>query len=129
MLAEYDSSELGEELCPVSSSFPLSVHKVYIRVSFLDKLLRWLPPFCSQRLMVKSCVVGCRADTRKLQRLAWHPWMKGLTFHKFPDVDEPFLRKKWLELVKRDDSFVPNKDSWLVPDKIKMYYTSIPKKN
>ena len=34
-----------EELCPVSSSFPLRVHKVYIRVSFLDTLFKWLPPF------------------------------------------------------------------------------------
>lgn len=39
----YDSSELGEEL--VSSSLSLRVHKVYIRVSFSDTFLRWLPPF------------------------------------------------------------------------------------
>jgi hypothetical protein len=42
---QYDSWELGEELCPVSSSLPLRVHKVYIRVSFSDTFLRWLPPF------------------------------------------------------------------------------------
>jgi hypothetical protein len=41
---QYDSSELGEELCPVSSFLPLRVHKVYIRVSFSDTFLRWLPP-------------------------------------------------------------------------------------
>jgi hypothetical protein len=35
-IIQYDSSELGEELCPVSSSLPLSVNKVYIRVSFSD---------------------------------------------------------------------------------------------
>ena len=44
-LIEYDSSELGEELRPVSSSLPLRVHKVYIRVSFSDTFLKWLPPF------------------------------------------------------------------------------------
>jgi hypothetical protein len=43
-LNQYDSSELGEELCPVSSFLPLRVHKVYIRVSFSDTFLRWLPP-------------------------------------------------------------------------------------
>jgi hypothetical protein len=37
---QYDSSELGEELCPVSSSLPLRVHKVCIRVSFSDTFLR-----------------------------------------------------------------------------------------
>ena len=42
---KYDSSELREELCPVSSSLPLRVHKVYIRVSFSDTFLGWLPPF------------------------------------------------------------------------------------
>ena len=42
---KYDSSELGEELCPVSRSLSLRVHKLYIRVSFLDTFLRWLPPF------------------------------------------------------------------------------------
>ena len=42
---EYDSSELGEELCPMSSS----LYKVYIRVSFLDTFLRWLPPFFTNR--------------------------------------------------------------------------------
>ena len=42
---QYDSSELGEELCPMSSSLPLSVHKLYIRVSFSDTFLRWLPPY------------------------------------------------------------------------------------
>jgi len=35
----------GEELCPVSNSLPLRVHKLYIRVSFSDTFLRWLPPF------------------------------------------------------------------------------------
>ena len=40
-----DSSELGEQLCPVSSSLPLREHKVCIRVSFQDTFLRWLPPF------------------------------------------------------------------------------------
>jgi hypothetical protein len=44
---QYDSSELGEELCPVSSSLPLRVHTVYIRVSFSDTFLRWLPPFAT----------------------------------------------------------------------------------
>ena len=44
-LIEYDSSELGEELRPVSSSLSLRVHKVYIRVSFSDTFLKWLPPF------------------------------------------------------------------------------------
>ena len=44
-IIQYDSSELGEELCPVSSSLPLSVNKVYIRVSFSDTFWRWLPPF------------------------------------------------------------------------------------
>ena len=34
-----------EELCPMSSSLPLRVHKVYIRVSFSDTFLRWLSPF------------------------------------------------------------------------------------
>ena len=29
----------------MSSSLPLRVHKVYIRVSFSDTFLRWLPPF------------------------------------------------------------------------------------
>ena len=42
---QYDSAELGEELCPMSSSLPLRVHKVCIRVSFSDTSLRWLPPF------------------------------------------------------------------------------------
>ena len=42
---KYDSSELGEELCPVSRSLSLRVHKLYIRVSFSDTFLRWLPPF------------------------------------------------------------------------------------
>ena len=36
---KYDSSELGEELCHVSSSLPLRVHKVCIRVSFSDTFL------------------------------------------------------------------------------------------
>ena len=36
---KYDSSELGEELCHVSSSLPLRVHKVYIRISFSDTFL------------------------------------------------------------------------------------------
>ena len=44
-MMQYNSSELGEELCSVSSSLPLRVHKVYIRVSYLDPFLRWLPPF------------------------------------------------------------------------------------
>ena len=42
-LIEYGSSELGEELRPVSSSLPLRMHKVYIRVSFSDTFLKWLP--------------------------------------------------------------------------------------
>ena len=42
---QYDSSELGEELCPVSTSLPLRAHKVYIRVSFSDTFLRWMLPF------------------------------------------------------------------------------------
>ena len=50
--AQYDSSELEEELCPLSSSLPLRVHKVYIRVSFSDTFLRWLPPFVTKRLRV-----------------------------------------------------------------------------
>ena len=37
---QYDSSELGEELYPMSSSLPLRVHKVYIRVSFSDTLFK-----------------------------------------------------------------------------------------
>jgi hypothetical protein len=41
--SQCDSSELGEELRPVSSSLPLGIHKVYIRVSFSDSFLRWLP--------------------------------------------------------------------------------------
>ena len=47
MIKQYHSSELGEELCPVSSSLSLRVHKVYIRVSFSDTFLRWLPPFAT----------------------------------------------------------------------------------
>ena len=46
-ISQCDSSELREELCPVSSSLPLRVHKVYIRVSFSDTFLRWLPPFAT----------------------------------------------------------------------------------
>ena len=38
-----NSSELGEELCPVSSFLPLRVHKLHIRVSFSDTFfLKWL---------------------------------------------------------------------------------------
>jgi hypothetical protein len=47
MIKQYHSSELGEELCPVSSFLPLSVHKVYIRISFSDTFLRWLPLFAT----------------------------------------------------------------------------------
>ena len=43
---QYDSSELGEKLCPVSISLSLRVHKLYIRVSFSDTFIRWLPHFC-----------------------------------------------------------------------------------
>ena len=39
---------IGVELCPMSSSFPLRVHKFYIRVSFSDTVLGWLPPFSLQ---------------------------------------------------------------------------------
>ena len=52
MWHQYDSSELGEELCPMSSSLPLRVHKLYIRVSFSDTFLRWLPPFV---VSINSC--------------------------------------------------------------------------
>ena len=51
-LLKYDSSELGEELCPVSSSLPLRVHKVYIRVSFSDTFVRWLPPFVTIAVII-----------------------------------------------------------------------------
>jgi hypothetical protein len=49
-IQQYDSSELGKELCPMSSSLPLRIHKVYIRFSFSDPFLRWLPPF-----VINSC--------------------------------------------------------------------------
>jgi len=39
---QYNSSELGEELCPVSSFLPLRVHKLHIRVSFSGTFLKWL---------------------------------------------------------------------------------------
>jgi hypothetical protein len=54
---EYDSSELVEELCPVSSSLPLRVHKVYIRVSFSNIFLRWLPPFVTTGLTVTRIIL------------------------------------------------------------------------
>jgi hypothetical protein len=45
---QYDSWELGEELCPVSSSLPLRVHKlkVYIRVSFSDTFFKMAAALC-----------------------------------------------------------------------------------
>jgi hypothetical protein len=41
-------------LCPVSSSLPLRVHKVYIWVSFSDTFLRWLPPFVTAIAVIIS---------------------------------------------------------------------------
>ena len=32
--------------------------------------------------------------------------------------------KKWIDLVKRDDRFVPAKDTWFVPRLIQMYWYS-----
>jgi hypothetical protein len=43
---QYDSSELGTELCPKSSSLLLRVHKVYIRVSFSDTFFKMAAAFC-----------------------------------------------------------------------------------
>ena len=51
---QYDSSKLGEALCPVSSSLSLRVHKLHVRVSFSDTFLRWLPPFCIRMLSLSA---------------------------------------------------------------------------
>ena len=43
---QYDSWELGEELCPVYSSLPLRVHYVYIRVSFSNTFFKMAAALC-----------------------------------------------------------------------------------
>jgi hypothetical protein len=46
VIFEYDSSELGEELFPVSSSLPLRAHKLYIRVSFSGHFFKMGAALC-----------------------------------------------------------------------------------
>ena len=63
-------------------------------------------------MVYTCCAPGCNSDQRKLRNLKKYPWMKNVTFHAFPHRNRPNdrrLHKKWLEQIKRDSSFLPNK--------------------
>ena len=51
-MMQYNSSELGEELCSVSSSLPLRVHKLYIRVSFFGHFFKMAAALCCIQIAV-----------------------------------------------------------------------------